>query len=526
MLNFLSSIGEILAPIPNSQVDLENASFEGDASRVISALTAGADPSKNSSSAANLPLHVASYHGHLEVVKALLGVFIKEGVPRYKIALVDARGRAGNTALHYASRNGHVSVTKVLIANGADVALANLEGYCPLHVATFCNRSEVLKELIAAGAFLNARVGKSGDTALHYACLHGSKDIVKLLLENNADHLILNNEGKSPYDIASLSNKSGSHEIKKLFSQLTAEKCDWLSSNHDDLNSKDSSGERKEVKTPLKEEILEKEKEVVVLPPPPLSFRNFGIKEEKKSNTKFNIKETENRIGETDMAVPGAERLASQLSAGLAYPSRREAASVLAAVTTTTVSALSSNSNNLENEKENEIADETEEEEMYDDLWLAAASKSATQSTTEPTDYCSMLLEDENNYAIQRINSKIDELSSEFQDENKGDLFPTSKSKEKIEKITTKLKALQVAGDTFADLLLSELENSKQEEEKGKRKKEESSKKDKIKVGDRVVVSDNVALLSTACEQVSSFSLDVEMPWSGTSQGVSFTFLV
>ena len=47
-----------------------------------------------------------------------------------------------------------------------------------------------------------------GDTALHIAMIEENLDIIKLLLNNNADLLIKNNEKKTPFDLAS-------DEIKK-----------------------------------------------------------------------------------------------------------------------------------------------------------------------------------------------------------------------------------------------------------------------------------------------------------------------
>ncbi|KAJ9438284.1 Ankyrin repeat [Diplonema papillatum] len=58
----------------------------------------------------------------------------------------------GSTALHLASWNGHSEVVKELIAAGAKVDVQDNDGSTALHLASENGRSEVVKELIAAGA--------------------------------------------------------------------------------------------------------------------------------------------------------------------------------------------------------------------------------------------------------------------------------------------------------------------------------------------------------------------------------------
>ena len=57
------------------------------------------------------PLHIASEHGHLNIVELLL----INGASIYSMSL-------GNyTPLHFASLNGHLSTVEYLISHGADV---------------------------------------------------------------------------------------------------------------------------------------------------------------------------------------------------------------------------------------------------------------------------------------------------------------------------------------------------------------------------------------------------------------------
>jgi ankyrin repeat protein len=60
---------------------------------------------------------------------------------------------------------------------------------------------DLLKAFIKAGGDVNAQ-DKIGNTALHYAVLMRSREIVSLLLENDADPFLSNQESESAYDLA------------------------------------------------------------------------------------------------------------------------------------------------------------------------------------------------------------------------------------------------------------------------------------------------------------------------------------
>jgi ankyrin repeat protein len=106
----------------------------------------------------------------------------------------------GWTALHVASRYGHIEIVRQLIAAGADVNAANKYGERPLHRALYVydkdlgqppvpveTRESVVKLLIEAGADVNALTCAEG-TLLHYAmAVKDGVRLVEILVEAGAD---------------------------------------------------------------------------------------------------------------------------------------------------------------------------------------------------------------------------------------------------------------------------------------------------------------------------------------------------
>ena len=88
------------------------------------------------------PLNVASYNGHVDIVKIL----IDNG------ADVNPKRNDGFTPLHYATVKGHVDVARVLIDNGANVNAMNSSGWTPLGIAKFRNEDSIVELLENAGA--------------------------------------------------------------------------------------------------------------------------------------------------------------------------------------------------------------------------------------------------------------------------------------------------------------------------------------------------------------------------------------
>ncbi|MGX2981911.1 ankyrin repeat domain-containing protein [Helicobacter sp. 23-1045] len=139
-------------------------------------------------------LNIASYQGHLEIVKYLIS----------KGANVNAKDSFGWTALISASSNGKLELVKYLISKGADVKAKSNDGYTALMSASFDGHLEVVKVLVESsksGLFSFFSKGninekdKWGRTALMLASIKGHLEVVKYLVEKGVDINAQDNEG-------------------------------------------------------------------------------------------------------------------------------------------------------------------------------------------------------------------------------------------------------------------------------------------------------------------------------------------
>jgi RNA polymerase sigma factor (sigma-70 family) len=105
--------------------------------------------------------------------------------------------------LHYTIIQGLFSATSWLIEHGADLEVRNisqLNDYVveltPLHLAIKQNQIQIAEFLLKSGANVNAKTkGELEITALHGAVARGNTDLVRLLLQYDADSNIRDNIG-------------------------------------------------------------------------------------------------------------------------------------------------------------------------------------------------------------------------------------------------------------------------------------------------------------------------------------------
>ena len=76
------------------------------------------------------------------------------------------RGWYERTALHWASYNGHLDVVRLLLTEGADITIADNNGWTALHYASMFGHLDIVRLLLTEGADINI-ADKYGWTALH-----------------------------------------------------------------------------------------------------------------------------------------------------------------------------------------------------------------------------------------------------------------------------------------------------------------------------------------------------------------------
>jgi ankyrin repeat protein len=179
------------------------------------------------------PLHLASYYGKLEIVRALLahGASVNtkgelgqtalhlvldgsrsgpDGVRIVRLLLehgadVNAKDSNQETPLHLACNYQEFSIGRVLLVFGANANAANIWGQTPLHMLSLWpyveDESRLVGILVDGGADVNSR-DKDHETPLHTAYGNNRLDIVERLLEKYADKIAKNNKGETPIQLA------------------------------------------------------------------------------------------------------------------------------------------------------------------------------------------------------------------------------------------------------------------------------------------------------------------------------------
>ena len=141
-------------------------------------------------------LMIAAAENSIDIVHLLLDMSRSTGIG----SGIGDQDSVGNTALHYASWQGHLECCRLLIENMADPLLKNKDGMPPVHFAAAGNHISVVDYLLSlesTGGTDPEITGPGGLNNLHRACMHGSLETVRMLIE------------KHKIDISSKSGQNG-----------------------------------------------------------------------------------------------------------------------------------------------------------------------------------------------------------------------------------------------------------------------------------------------------------------------------
>lgn len=178
------------------------AANNGDTMTVVDLLKRGMDVNTADPSGTTL-LMISARLGNLDLLETLLA----------NRASVNRRNQFGDTALLLAVLKGQIEAVQALIDKGADL---NSSGWTPLHYTVFADSREITALLIAKGANLDTRA-PNGQTALMLAVKFGKTDLVRQLIDAEADVDLADYEGVSPLQLA---RKLGHVEIADYLNSL------------------------------------------------------------------------------------------------------------------------------------------------------------------------------------------------------------------------------------------------------------------------------------------------------------------
>lgn len=168
-------------------------------------------PAKTKASPATSPVDVSKFmedslNGDTKAVEQ----DIESGV---NVNAIDEEKR---TALMLAAFNGHTATVKLLLDHGAKLSERDSTGRTALMFAATGDNAAACETLLAAGADVNATDTGEGFTALMHAAAEGQLEVVKLLLQHNAERDRRDIDGDTAKSFA---EKNGHTEVVKALAR-------------------------------------------------------------------------------------------------------------------------------------------------------------------------------------------------------------------------------------------------------------------------------------------------------------------
>ncbi len=197
---------ELGTVISGGWTDLHEVAKQGDLSKVEPLLEKEIDLDQQDSDKGETPLHVASYYGYWEIIKALREAGASPEEVTYE----------GEMPHHYACKQGHAAAVECLLYGYEDLADEFTESrQTGLHLAAAGGHTEVVALLLTLGVFVDFGDDKIR-TALHYAALGGHLETVEVLVTVELTFDAEDIDGNTACDLA---RDAGHNEIVTLLQE-------------------------------------------------------------------------------------------------------------------------------------------------------------------------------------------------------------------------------------------------------------------------------------------------------------------
>lgn len=163
---------------------------------VVDLVQRGMDPNTSDRSGTTL-LMFAARNDNEQLLEFLLS----------KRANVLKQNKYGDTAIGLAALKGSLPIVRRLVAAGADIAS---RGWNALHYAAFSGHVDIVRFLVASKGVVLDAPAPNRQTALMLAAKNGHKEVVKILIDADADMDLEDAQGNTALRLAV---KAGNSEI-------------------------------------------------------------------------------------------------------------------------------------------------------------------------------------------------------------------------------------------------------------------------------------------------------------------------
>ncbi|XP_046562348.1 inversin-like [Haliotis rubra] len=137
--------------------------------------------------------HCACNGGHFDVVKYVLSLNSED---------INSSGREGRTPVMIAAEKGHKEVVELLVRHGANLLLSDKHGDNTLHRTCNGGHFDVVKYVLCLNSVDINSTGWKKRTPVMIAADYGHKEVVELMVKNEANFSLRDEDGKSILDFA------------------------------------------------------------------------------------------------------------------------------------------------------------------------------------------------------------------------------------------------------------------------------------------------------------------------------------